>query len=90
MLDILVEKIGMAPWFASYVLLPVLIFSARILDVLFYMFKRERLPIIIEGIKTFSPDAFYTVESVKSSAENQVDNTKRRFALLNLLTSKRK
>ena len=200
MLDILVEKLGLAPWFASYVLLPFLIFSARILDVsfgtirvvfimqgnkrlapfigfmesfiwlvavsqiiknvdniityiafaagygtgtyvgliieeklafgkvliriitqkaatelieflqvndfyftnvpaegrygkvnvLFSVIKRERLPIIIEGIKTFNPNAFYTVESVKSSTENQVDVSKRKFALLSLLTSKRK
>lgn len=52
--------------------------------------EKLRLARIIEGIKTFNPNAFYTVESVKNSAENQVDNTKRRFALFNLLTSKRK
>jgi len=90
MLDILVEKMGMAPWFASYVLLPVLIFAARILDVLFSVINRERLPKIFEGIKTLNPNAFYTVESVKSAPENKLEVSKRRITLFNVLTSKRK
>jgi uncharacterized protein YebE (UPF0316 family) len=200
MLDILVEKLGMAPWFASYVLLPVLIFAARILDVsfgtirvvfimqgnkrlapiigflesfvwlvavsqiiknvdnmvtylafaggfgmgtyvgliieeklafgkvliriitkkpateliqfleennfyftnvpaegrygkvnvLFSVIDRERLTKIFEGIETFNPNAFYTVESVKSATDNKEDKTKSRLALFNVLTSKKK
>ena len=66
MLDILVENLGLAPWFASCVLLPVL----------FFVNINERLPIKFEGIKTFNPSAFYTVDSVKSSTENLVDVSK--------------
>jgi uncharacterized protein YebE (UPF0316 family) len=200
MLDILAEKLGLAPWVASYILLPLLIFSARILDVsigtirvvfimqgnkrlapligfiesfiwlvavsqiiknvdnlisyiafaagfatgtyvgliieeklafgkvliriitrkaaaelvhfleendfyftnvpakgrygkvnvLFSVIKRDRLPLIFQGIKKYNPNAFYTVESVKSTTENKYDSSKRRFALLNLLATKRK
>jgi uncharacterized protein YebE (UPF0316 family) len=200
MLDIVVEKLGMAPWIASYVLLPILIFLARILDVsigtirvvfimqgnkrlapligflesfiwlvavsqiiknvdnlisyiafaagfgtgtyigliieeklafgkvlvriitkkpatellhfleehnfyftnvpaegrygkvnvLFSVMNRDRLQTIFEGIKTYNPNAFYTVEAVKSATENQYDTSKRRFVFLNLLFSKRK
>jgi len=200
MLDIVVEKLGMAPWVASYIFLPLLIFSARILDVsfgtirvifimqsnkrfapligffesfiwlvavsqiiknidniityvafaggygtgtlvgliieeklafgkvliriitkkaatelihflednnfyftnvpakgrygkvnvLFSVINRDRLPLIFKGIRTYNPNAFYTIESVKSATENQYDVTKRKFALLNLLTAKRK
>jgi len=200
MLDILVEKMGMAPWLASYVLLPVLIFLARILDVsigtirvvfiiqgnkrvapfigflesfiwlvavsqiiknvdnlityiafaagfgmgtyvgliieeklafgkvliriitkkpaaeliefmqennfyftnvpaegrygkvnvLFSVINRERLPIIFKGIRTHNPNAFYTIESVKSATENRVEVTRRKFALFNFLAAKRK
>ena len=90
MLDVLVEKMSMEPWFAPFVLLPVLIFAARILDVLFSVINRERLPKIFEGIKTFNPNEFYTVESVKSATENQMEVSKRRMTLFNVLTSKRK
>jgi len=200
MLDIIVEKIGLAPWVASYILLPILIFGARILDVsigtirvvfimqgnkrlapligflesfiwlvavsqiiknvdnlvsyvafaagfatgtyvgliieeklaigkvliriitkkeahelvdflkekdfnftivpaegkfgkvnvLFSVIKRERLQIILEGIKLHNPNAFYTIESVKSAVDNQIIESKPRYTLFSLLTSKRK
>lgn len=200
MLDVLVEKLNMAPWLASYVLLPLLIFLARILDVsigtirvvfimqgnkrlapllgflesfiwlvavsqiiknvdnmisyvafaagfgtgtfvglfieeklaigkvlirvitrkeafdliqffkesdfnftnvqaegkfgkvnvLFSVIKRERLPVILDGIKKFNPNAFYTIESVKSASENEYYEEKTRYAFFNYLTAKRK
>jgi len=200
MLEIVVEKLGMAPWIASYILLPILIFAARILDVsigtvrvvfimqgnkrlapligflesfiwlvavsqiiknvdnlisyiafaagfatgtyigliieeklaigkvliriitrkealelidflkekdfnftivpaegkygkvnvLFSVIKRDRLQIILEGIKQYNPNAFYTIESVKSATEYPQEISRRRFAFLSHLTSKRK
>lgn len=90
MLDVLVEKMGMEPWFATYVSLTVLIFAARIPDVLFPVIKREKLPKLFEGIKTYNPIAFYTLETVNSATENQMVVSKWRFILYNELTSKRK
>ena len=90
MLDILIEKLGLAPWIASYVLLPVLFFAARILDVSFSVINRERLPKIFEGIKTFNPNAFYTVESGKSATDNEYFEAKPKYTFFNYLSSKRK
>jgi len=200
MLDVLVEKLGLAPWIASYILLPVLIFMARILDVsigtirvvfimqgnkrlapiigflesfiwlvavsqiiknvdnlisyvafaagfatgtfmgliieeklaigkvliriitkkaateliqfleennfyftnvpaegrygkvnvLFSVIRRERMSLILQGIKEFNPNAFYTIESVKSATENEFMETRQKYALFNYLTWKRK
>jgi len=200
MLDVLVEKLGLAPWIASYVLLPVLIFMARILDVsigtirvvfimqgnkrlapvigflesfiwlvavsqiiknvdnlvsyvafaagfatgtyigliieeklaigtvliriitkkaateliryleenniyctnvpaegrygkvnvLFSVIKRERQHLILSGIQTFNPNAFYTIETVKRASENEFIDTRQKITLFNYLTWKRK
>ena len=200
MLDILVEKLGLAPWMASYVLLPILIFSARILDVsigtirvvfimqgnkrlapilgflesfiwlvavsqiiknvdnlisyfvfaagfgmgtyvgliieeklaigkvliwiitkkpatelihflqdnnyyytnvpaegrhgkvnvLFSVINREKLSQILEGVKIYNPNAFYTIESVKNAKDNEYFEAKPKYALFNYLSSKRK
>ena len=200
MLDVLVEKLDLAPWIASYILLPVLIFMARILDVsigtirvvfimqgnkrlapiigflesfiwlvavsqiiknvdnlisyvafaagfatgtfmgliieeklaigkvliriitkkaateliqfleennfyftnvpaegrygkvnvLFSVIKRERMSLILQGIKEFNPNAFYTIESVKSATDNEFIETRQKYALFNYLTWKRK
>jgi uncharacterized protein YebE (UPF0316 family) len=59
-------------------------------NVLFSVINRNRLPLIFEGIKTYNPNAFYTVESVKSATENPHEVSRRKFALLSHLTSKRK
>lgn len=52
MLDILVEKFGMEPWIATYLLLPVLIFMARILDV---SVGTIRVIFIMQGNKRLAP-----------------------------------
>jgi len=52
MLDILVEKLGLDPWLASYILLPVLIFMARILDV---SIGTIRVIFIMQGNKRLAP-----------------------------------
>ena len=52
MLDILTQKLGMEPWVATYVLLPVLIFMARILDV---SIGTIRVILIMQGNKRLAP-----------------------------------
>jgi uncharacterized protein YebE (UPF0316 family) len=59
-------------------------------NVLFSVIKRDRLPVILAGIKQYNPNAFYTIESVKSAAENQFYEEKQRYALFSYLTAKRK
>lgn len=52
MIDLLVEELGMAPWVANYLILPVLIFCARILDV---SAGTVRVVFIMQGNKRLAP-----------------------------------
>jgi len=59
-------------------------------NVLFSVIKRDRLPLILNGIKKYNPNAFYTIESVKSASDNVYIESRPKYALFNYLTSKRK
>ncbi|WP_425390577.1 DUF2179 domain-containing protein [Ekhidna sp.] len=41
-------------------------------NVLFTVMKRERLPVIIEAIKKYNPQALYTVEGVKKVGDGEI------------------
>lgn len=59
-------------------------------NVLFSVIKRDRLPLILQGIRKYNPNAFYTIESVKSATDNEYIETRQKYALFNYLTWKRK
>ena len=52
MIDLLVEELGLAPWIANYLILPLLIFCARILDV---SAGTVRVVFIMQGNKRLAP-----------------------------------
>ncbi len=60
MIDIVIEKIGLDPWLGNYIILPVLIFMARIIDVsigtmrvIFIMQGNHRLAPILGFFESF-------------------------------------
>jgi uncharacterized protein YebE (UPF0316 family) len=62
--------------------------SGRV-NLLFTVIKREELPELIDKIKVYNPQAFYTVENVKRVSDDekhffQTENPQRRFRLLSL------
>jgi uncharacterized protein YebE (UPF0316 family) len=52
MIDVLIEKLGWEFWIGNYVILPVLIFLARILDV---SFATLRIIFVIQGNHRIAP-----------------------------------
>ena len=59
-------------------------------NVLFSVIKRERLRIILSGIQTYNPNAFYTIESVKRVSDSEFPEERQKYALFTYLTGKRK
>lgn len=59
-------------------------------NVLFFVIQREKLPAMLDAINRFNPNAFYTIESVKSASETSIAETRRSFTLFKHLSIKRK
>ena len=59
-------------------------------NILFFTIHRERPQVIMDAIKDFNPESFYTVEAVKNVSDYHVGERSRKFSFLRLLNTKRR